>query len=347
VEPPEDSRPPQGRGTRSELDLYIRTALRLERGRRGVRDDEERVLFDGERAPEQGWIATREPRSDAFVVEHGHIHADEEHVLLQEQFRVEAGRIVLSNTLRMEGHPLRSFAPAFRRSRFGHPIHVATDLAVKQTHEVVDILADPVLRGKFARAIVHPDQLTRRMQRSLLFLVLLSSVWLWTLGTVILVIGFPAWTFPWNLAWSLFFASLGTNLFLPIPIEPVALAATGALGIPLAIISSAAGKAVGAWIIFMLGGPLRRGVSRLEGRSRVARAVMWRADRFARRFGYAALGLMLAVPFSPFDIIPVYLFSTLQLRLGPFLTAVFLGFALRLFTVLVLGGSLLGVLGIH
>lgn len=329
------------------MDVHLRTGLRLEKGPKGVREDKERTLFDGDDAPVLRWVETQEAPSGSFVQEHGHVLADQIHLLLEDQVRVEGGRLVLASTIRLEGHPLRRFAPRLFRSKLGYPIHVATDLASKQTHELVEILADPVLRARFGQAILHPDRLTRRMQRSLLFLILLSSVWLWAVGTLALLVLAPALAVAWNLAFTLFFASLGTNLFLPIPIEPLALASTSTLGIALTIFASSAGKAVGAWIIFSLGRYLRRGVAKLEARSRVMRRVMGLAERFARRFGYVALGLMLAVPLSPFDIIPVYLFSTLRMRLGPFLAAVFLGFSLRLFLVLVLGGSLLAGLGIH
>lgn len=319
------------------MDLRVRVALRVEHGRRGTRDDLERLLFDADALLPPHWIDTRPAPPGTFAYEHGHILADLDHVLLEDQVHV-ADCIEWTSALRLEGHPLASFAePLLRGGRVGRALHEGTNRLGKQFHEVVDIFEDPATRRRFAEAIRDPQRLTSRMQRSLLFLVLLSSVWVWVVGLIGFALIVPALSVAWNLAFTLFFASLGTNLFLPIPVEPLALASTGSLGIIAVVVAAAAGKTVGAWIIYTLGPVLRKGVARLEKKSKVTRRVMAAADAFARRFGYVALGAMLAVPFSPFDIIPVYLFSTLDLKLGPFLLAVFVGFGLRLAAVLLLG----------
>ncbi|HEV8361681.1 MAG TPA: VTT domain-containing protein [Candidatus Thermoplasmatota archaeon] len=324
--------------------LRVRVRLRLERGPRGEREDWETGLLEGGESVPTSWVATPLPAPGEFRIEHGHILADREHLLLQDLVRVEGGQVVVTSTTRLEGHPLG--ATGERLHRLGHPGRAANrfaDVVWKQYHEVVDIFSDPATRRDFARAVRHPQLLTPRMQRTLLFLVLLSTVWVWLVGLLGLALASPRLSVAWNVLFTLYFASMGTNLFLPIPVEPIALASVGTLGIWLVVLSSAAGKAAGAWIIYALGPALRAGVAKLEARSRLTRAFMARAERFARRFGYAALGLMLAVPFSPFDIVPVYLFSGMGLRLRPFLLAVFAGFALRLLAVLLLGQALFGI----
>lgn len=321
----------------------MRAALRLERGQRGERDDVETGLLDSLGLEPTRWEPTPLPPPDAYVHEHGHVLADLEHLLLQDQVRLRDGGVEVVSTLRLEGHVMRSLAPHLHKAGPpGRTLHRGTDLAWKQAHEVADIFADPKARREFALAVRHPDRMTPRQQRALLFLVLTSSVWVWMVGAALLLELAPGLGAAWSLAFTLYFAALGTNLFLPIPMEPLALAAVGTLGTGVTVFASAAGKAAGAWIIYALGAALRRGVRRLEERSATTRRVMAAAERFARRFGYAALGAMLAVPFSPFDIVPVYLFSGLGLRLAPFLAAVFVGFGLRLLAVLWLGEALLG-----
>jgi membrane protein DedA with SNARE-associated domain len=322
------------------MDVRVRVGLRLERGPRDEREDEERVFFEDGEVAHLGWVATAKPSTDAFVQEHGHILADIEHLLLQDQVRVRGAHIEVATTLRLEGHALRSFERRVGRGRAGRAVAGGANMVWKQAHEVVDIFERPDTRRAFARAIREPSRITAHHQRALLFLVLLSSIWVWLVGLVATALSVPSWSVPWNLVFSLYFASLGTNLFLPIPVEPLALASLGTVGLGLTVVAAAAGKAVGAWIIYALGPTLRAGMARLEERSALTRRVMAAAERFARRFGYVALGAMLAVPFSPFDIIPVYLFSTMGLRLRPFLLAVFLGFTVRLGSVLLLGQAL-------
>ncbi|HLB69166.1 MAG TPA: hypothetical protein VJN63_12065 [Thermoplasmata archaeon] len=100
-------------------------------------------------------------------------------------------------------------------------------------------------------------------------------------------------------------------IILPIPIEAVLIAPVlqerwGYLTIITA--SMAAGKTVGAWLIFFLG-------IRVEGRIRewseryrtAARVVAW-CERFVRRTNYLGLYVLLSIPLMS-DTIPLYLYS--------------------------------------
>jgi uncharacterized membrane protein YdjX (TVP38/TMEM64 family) len=322
--------------------LRVRVRLRVERGRKGPADDVERGLFEDGEPADAAWQATPFPDARTFVLEHGHILADLDHVLLQDQVQALPDALLVTTTVRLEGHPLRRVGERLRRGgRAARFVASVTELAWKQSHEVTDIFSQPQARRAFAHAVRHPRLLTPRQQRALLFLVLLSSAWLWVVGLVGMAVLLPRLAVAWNVAFSLYFAALATNLFVPVPMEPVALAGAVAVGPWLAAASAGAGKAVGAWIIFSLGPALRRVMARLEARSALTRRVLGGAERFALRYGDVALGLMLAVPFSPFDIVPVYLFSTMGLRLGRFLLAVFAGFTLRLLAVTLLGAQVL------
>jgi uncharacterized membrane protein YdjX (TVP38/TMEM64 family) len=326
--------------------LRTRTGLRIERGHKGERDDEERTLFDGDEQVAMGWVACVAPPPEAFVFEHGHIHADVEHLLLQDQVRVGPEGIEVTSTLRLEGHPLHSLAEHLHKGgRPGRAANRGINLFVKQAHEVVDIFEEPQGRAAFAHAIRHPHLLTPKMQRSLLFLVLLSSIWTWIVGLTVLAVAAPGLAEAWNLVFTLYFSSLLTNLFVPIPVEPIAIGAALVIGSVAACVAAGLGKMVGAWIIFILGRSLRKAMANLEAKSQTMRRVLAAAEGFGRRYGYVALGLMLAVPFSPFDIIPVYLFSTMELKPGPFLLAVFVGFTLRMLMVVLAGEFVADVLG--
>lgn len=325
--------------------VRVRIRLRVERGKRGEWDDEETALLEDGEAQPTAWVATPLPKPSAYVVEYGHVLADVEHLLLQDQLRLVEGRVELASSLRLEGHPLHGWAePLLKAGPVGRGVHRFTSLLVRQLHEVADIYQDPKRRSEFARAVRRPHLLTPVQQRALLTLVLLSSLWVWLVGVTLLAVIAPLAVAPWNGALLVYFHALSTNLFNPLPVEATAVGAAAVIGPSATILAGGAGKAVGAWIIYTLGPLLRKAMLNLEAKSPLTKRVMLRAEAFARRFGYAALGLMLAVPGSPFDIVPVYLFSTLGLRLGPFLAAVFLGFALRLALVVLLGGLLFELL---
>lgn len=324
------------------MDVRVRVRLRVERGKKGVADDVERDLDEASR-----WTASPRPGRGTFVHEHGHVLADLDHVLLQDQVRLE-GDVVVEDTLRLEGHPLgRPGDWLRRRGRVGTAALRAVEVVWKQAHEVLDIFDDRANRERFRRALRRPEHMTPKMQRALLFLVLLSSLWAWLVGVTVLALTAPSLAGPWNLVFTCFASALSTTLLLPTPVEFIVVGAAAVLGAPLAVASAAAGKAVGAWIVFTLGHGLRQAVARVEAGSPATRRFMARAERFARRFGYAALGLLVAIPFSP-DVLPITLFSTMGLRLKPFLAAVALGYALRMAAVVFVGdllGALLGLRG--
>jgi hypothetical protein len=208
--------------------------------------------------------------------------------------------------------------------------------------DVLGVLGNSGKRSQFVRELLGPGELTREMRNTLLFLVLLGSALLWAVGATVLGLAFPVLVAPWNAALLVYFHALTTNLFNPVPVEPTVLGASLVVGPVGAVAAGSFGKMVGAWVIFTLGPVLRKAAMKLESRSPKVTRFMERAEGFARRFGYVALGLMLAVPGSPFDIVPVYLFSVMGLKLAPFLAAVFFGYVVRLGLVVLLGVVLFG-----
>lgn len=123
-------------------------------------------------------------------------------------------------------------------------------------------------------------------------------------------------------------------LVLPIPIEIVLLQPLldprgPQWGYLLAIVATmAAGKTIGAWLIFFVGlrveGSIRRWADRYKW---IDRFVMW-AERFVRKTNYIGVYVLLSVPLMS-DTVPIYVYSLFNeegkaVSRTPFLVANFL-----------------------
>ncbi len=120
-----------------------------------------------------------------------------------------------------------------------------------------------------------------------------------------------AYNTPWLYMLLAFVYAVFVALVLPIPIEialllPLIDGRWGYLaGIALAI---AAGKTVGAWLIFLLGLNLEASVRKWSDRWRVARWFVAKTETFVGRTGSTGLYLLLSVPMMS-DTIPIYVYS--------------------------------------
>lgn len=100
-------------------------------------------------------------------------------------------------------------------------------------------------------------------------------------------------------------------LILPIPIElslvaPIVNQDWGYLAaIALAL---AAGKTVGAWLIFVLGVRVENTIRWWSERWRFAKWFVDKADLFVQKTGYLGIYLLLSIPLMS-DTIPIYLYS--------------------------------------
>ena len=100
-------------------------------------------------------------------------------------------------------------------------------------------------------------------------------------------------------------------LILPIPIElsliaPIVNREWGYLAaIALAL---AAGKTVGAWLIFVLGVRVENTIRWWSEKWRFAKWFVEKADLFVQKTGYLGLYLLLSIPLMS-DTIPIYLYS--------------------------------------
>jgi hypothetical protein len=100
-------------------------------------------------------------------------------------------------------------------------------------------------------------------------------------------------------------------VILPIPIELSLVAPildrqwTYLVGISLAL---AAGKTVGAWLIFVLGVKVETSIRWWSEKWRFAKWFVDKADLFVQKTGYLGLYLLLSIPLMS-DTIPIYLYS--------------------------------------
>ncbi|MGQ0797379.1 MAG: hypothetical protein ACT4OI_05915 [Methanobacteriota archaeon] len=108
-----------------------------------------------------------------------------------------------------------------------------------------------------------------------------------------------------------FLFAVAVAIVLPIPIELALLRALidqrwGYLSaIALAL---AAGKTVGAWLIFILGVNLEGKIRAWSARWRFAALVVRKAEAFVRKTKYTGLYILLSIPLMS-DTIPLYIYS--------------------------------------
>ena len=116
---------------------------------------------------------------------------------------------------------------------------------------------------------------------------------------------------PWIYMLLAFGYAILVAIILPIPIEialvkPLEDQNFGLLlGTGLAI---AAGKTVGAWLIFVLGLNIEGSIKKWSVRWRVAAWIVTKAEKLVRKTGYAGLYLLLSIPLMS-DTIPIYVYS--------------------------------------
>lgn len=108
-----------------------------------------------------------------------------------------------------------------------------------------------------------------------------------------------------------FFYAIAVAIILPIPIEaililPLLQERWGYIaGITIAL---AAGKTVGAWLIFVLGLKVEHTIHAWSDRWRFAAWFVAKAEKLVERTGVAGLYVLLSIPLMS-DTIPIYLYS--------------------------------------
>ena len=128
-----------------------------------------------------------------------------------------------------------------------------------------------------------------------------------------------------------FVYAIAAAAILPTPIEialiPALIQQRWSLLVGIAI-ALAAGKTIGAWLIFILGIKVEHNILAWSRRLRLADWFVKKAVVFVRKTGYAGLYILLSLPFMS-DTIPLYVYSLFNgegaLPLNMFLISNFLG----------------------
>lgn len=184
-------------------------------------------------------------------------------------------------------------------------------------------------RRGLLRALIDEEYLTPERRRVLLFMTGVMLAASWFLAEIMIRLTYPEAVPPKQMTDLVFFYAIGTRVALPLPFEPIVIAAQGVLGFWPTVLISAVGAVVGSWILFIIGGEANKGLKRLfDEIPALNRALQW-AEKRARKFGYVVLGAILAIPFSP-DTVPLVIFSLLNLKMRWFLLTVFISTIVRI-----------------
>ncbi len=139
----------------------------------------------------------------------------------------------------------------------------------------------------------------------------ITVVWLGMGSVDLLGVLTDAYNTPWLYMLIAFGYAILVAVILPIPIEiallpPLLEDRWGYLaGTALAI---AAGKTIGAWLIFWFGLNIEGSVRKWSDRWRLARWFVAKAETFVGKTGYTGIYLLLSVPLMS-DTIPIYIYS--------------------------------------
>lgn len=209
------------------------------------------------------------------------------------------------------------------------------DKTVVQAQRTATFLSTPEGRQRFWRGLVQPHGLSGE-QKAVSFFFILASVLL-TIAVAHLAVTLvaPDLARPWRTLVLLFLYIFTTAFGLPFPIEPVIVAAALDVGAPAAIVASLVAKVVAAWMVFFVGEEISDRMHAKATQSPRLQRLLDLSERFAQRFGVAAVAVFIATPGLP-DFVPLYLFSSLNMKLSRFLLGVTIGAAV-LYTVFTTG----------
>lgn len=188
-------------------------------------------------------------------------------------------------------------------------------------------LATPDARRQFWRGLVDPNDLTAHQKAVTLFIGLSAIAAALVVAHFAVTLIVPDFARPWRSMFLLFLYGFATSIGAPLPIEPVLLPAARALGPFLAIGVTLLAKVLAAWMVFFLGDEVNDKIrASAQKRPWVGRALD-RCEAFARRFGLWAVSFFIAIPGLP-DVVALYVFASLHMRLWKFLLGVAIGGAI-------------------
>lgn len=207
---------------------------------------------------------------------------------------------------------------------FTRGIVSAPDRFANRARRTAALLSTREGRARVRRGLTDPNDLTAEEKAVTLFVgtsaILLGLVFV-HFGVTLAV---PDLARPWRTVFFLFLYGFLTSLGVPLPIEPALIPAALSVGAWLAIGVTVAAKVLAGWMVFFLGDEVNdRLHAKAEKSERMAR-FMDASERFAQRFGLVAVAAFIATPGLP-DVIALYIFGSLHMRLWKFLVGVAIG----------------------
>jgi membrane protein YqaA with SNARE-associated domain len=203
-------------------------------------------------------------------------------------------------------------------------------------------LSTPDGRQRFRKGIVDPHDLTAEQKAVTLFVGTCAVLAALVVAHFIVTLAAPDMARPWRTQFFLFLYGFVTSVGVPLPIEPVLIPAALSIGPVLAIVTTLLAKIVAGWMVFFLGDEVNDKLrEKAEKKPWVRKGLDW-SERFAERFGIFAVALFIATPGLP-DLVALYIFGSLRMRLWKFLLGVAIGGAV-LYTAVTFG--LLALLGL-
>lgn len=219
---------------------------------------------------------------------------------------------------------------AFTRGLVSTPDRVAN-----RGRRATALLSTPEGRARVRHGLVDPNDLTPEEKAVTLFVGISGIMGALVVSHFLVTLAAPQLATPWRTVFFLFLYGFVSSIGIPLPIEPALLAGAVKLGAAAAIGVTVLAKVLAAWMVFFLGDEVNdRLHARARSSPRLARFVA-ASERFAQRYGIAAVALFIAIPGLP-DWMALYIFGSLHMRLGKFLLGVAIGGAL-LYTALTLG----------
>lgn len=207
--------------------------------------------------------------------------------------------------------------------------------------KAAQILRTPEGRARVRRGLTQPRILTAQQKAATLFVGTIGILGaLLALHTTV-TLAVPGYAYTWRTTVGTFLYAYLTSVGIPLPLEPVLVAASLKAGQWPTYFTAVVAKVLAAWMVFFLGDEANEKLrDAAQSRPLLAR---WldRCERFAQRFGGFALATFIAVPGLP-DAVALYLFGSLHMRMRNYLIAVAAGGAV-LYALLVFGvGHLVG-----
>ena len=214
-------------------------------------------------------------------------------------------------------------------------IVTAPDRVANRARRAGALLSTPEGRARVRHGMREPTDLTPEEKAVTLFVGVSLILAALVVAHFAVTLAVPDLARPWRTMFFLFLYGFVTSLGLPLPIEPVLIPAALDIGPILSIVTTVVAKVLAAWMVFFIGDEVNdRLRARAEKSERFAK-FMDASERFAQRFGLVAVAAFIATPGLP-DVVALYIFGSLHMRLWKFLLGVAIGGAV-LYTAITYG----------